>query len=151
KSFHSSDKMDIPKAPGLGLLLERLHYDDYYDKLDAKKAGFLPLADWGEEVETSIEKLKMEQIVSEIMQTEIATQSMMAWLVNLKYHDFLVATSEGTEAVSFMRAAAKTVYNAERAAAVERNMEVGRESEEEEGPEVEAVAAPEEQKAVRSR
>ncbi|GMR41075.1 hypothetical protein PMAYCL1PPCAC_11270, partial [Pristionchus mayeri] len=147
KSFHSSDRIDIPKAPGLGLLLERLHYD-WYDKNLPTHADFLPLTNWGEEVETAIEKLKKEQIVSEIMQTEIATQSMMSWLVDMNHHDFLDPTSEGTETTPFVTGAAKTAKEAFLSASAERNEDVKGESEEEERPEVEAVAAPGEQEAA---
>ncbi|GMR32431.1 hypothetical protein PMAYCL1PPCAC_02626, partial [Pristionchus mayeri] len=140
KSFHSSDRMDIPKAPGLGLLLDRLHYGKY-DRQFANKDGRLPLTDWGEDVETSIEKLKMEKIVSQILQTEISTQSMMMWLSDLNQHKFLDPTSEGTEQTDSVTEAAKTAQEAEGAASAGRNEEV---KEEEERPEVEAVAAAEE-------
>lgn len=64
--------MDIPKAPGLGLLLERLHYENYDRRFNKSHAS---LEDLGEETENLILKLRDELIVSEILSTECTTQS----------------------------------------------------------------------------
>uniref|UniRef100_A0A8R1UJ34 Pseudouridylate synthase 1 homolog n=1 Tax=Pristionchus pacificus TaxID=54126 RepID=A0A8R1UJ34_PRIPA len=118
KSFLSSDRLDIPKAPGLGLLLDRLHYDKY-DRQFGNKEPHLPLSNWGDEIETAIDKFKMEKIVSEIMSTEITTQSMMMWLTDLNQHNFLDPTDDGIKQADFVTGAAKKAKEAVRAASAE--------------------------------
>ncbi|VDM47707.1 unnamed protein product [Toxocara canis] len=86
RSFESA-RMDVPKAPGLGLLLEQVHYD-HYDKKFAKTHE--KLGDWGEEVEAKIADARQRLIISEILRQEIASQSMMNWLSDLVKHDFTV-------------------------------------------------------------
>lgn len=65
-------QMDVPKAPGLGLLLEKVHYD-HYDKKFAKTHE--KLGDWGEEIEAKISDVRQRLIVKEILQQEISSQS----------------------------------------------------------------------------
>lgn len=70
KSFEKT-RMDIPKAPGNGLLLEKLHYESY-DKKFGKTHE--PLSEWGEEVDARIQKNKSERILGEILNNEIKEQ-----------------------------------------------------------------------------
>ncbi|GMT32940.1 hypothetical protein PFISCL1PPCAC_24237, partial [Pristionchus fissidentatus] len=128
KSFVCADRMDVPKAPGLGLLLERLHYDKY-DKQFGNKEPHSPLTNWGEKVEEAIEKLKNEKIVSEVMQTEMQTQSMMMWLSDLNQHNFLDPTDDGSKPAEFVTGAARMAKEAERAASAEREANGGEEME----------------------
>lgn len=63
--------MDIPKAPGNGLLLEQLHYERYdskYGKTHAK------LNDWGEEINKKILEAREKLIIKEMLSNECATQ-----------------------------------------------------------------------------
>uniref|UniRef100_A0A915BXU2 Pseudouridylate synthase 1 homolog n=1 Tax=Parascaris univalens TaxID=6257 RepID=A0A915BXU2_PARUN len=90
RSFESI-RMDVPKAPGLGLLLEKVHYD-HYDKKFAKTHE--KLGDWGEEIEAKISDVRQRLIVNEILQQEISTQSMMNWLSDLVKHDFTVSPED---------------------------------------------------------
>ncbi|EYC09282.1 hypothetical protein Y032_0061g3256 [Ancylostoma ceylanicum] len=80
-----SDRVDVPKAPGLGLLLERVHYD-VYDRKHAKTHE--PLTDWGPEVEARVKEVKFELITKEILISELRHQSMLQWLADLVRHDF---------------------------------------------------------------
>ncbi|KHJ80226.1 tRNA pseudouridine synthase A [Oesophagostomum dentatum] len=80
-----SDRVDVPKAPGLGLLLERVHYD-FYDKRHEKTHE--PLTDWGPEAEARISEVKFELITKEILITELRQQCMLQWLADLVHHDF---------------------------------------------------------------
>lgn len=64
--------MDVPKAPGLGLLLERLHYASYDKRFNKTHAS---LEDLGEEIENQVLKIRDELIISEILSTECQTQS----------------------------------------------------------------------------
>ncbi|PIO66071.1 hypothetical protein TELCIR_12231 [Teladorsagia circumcincta] len=80
-----SERVDVPKAPGLGLLLERVHYD-LYDRKHAKTHE--PLTDWGSAVEARVEEVKFELITKEILLSELRHQSMLQWLADLVRHDF---------------------------------------------------------------
>jgi tRNA pseudouridine38-40 synthase len=64
--------MDVPKAPGLGLLLERLHYENYERRFGKSHSS---LENLGDETENNILKIRDELIVSEILSTECMTQS----------------------------------------------------------------------------
>lgn len=70
KSFESK-RMDVPRAPGLGLLLEKLHYD-VYEKRYSEIHG--SLNDWGEEIESNVKNFRDEYIVSEILKAECSSQ-----------------------------------------------------------------------------
>ncbi|KAI6191616.1 TRNA pseudouridine synthase A, mitochondrial [Aphelenchoides bicaudatus] len=96
KSFESK-RMDVPKAPGLGLLLERLHYESYDKKFGKSHASMENL---GEEVENRILQIRDELIVNEILSTECTTQSMMNWLSTLGNHNF-ATDPEATAKPSF--------------------------------------------------
>uniref|UniRef100_A0A1I7X478 Receptor-like protein 12 n=1 Tax=Heterorhabditis bacteriophora TaxID=37862 RepID=A0A1I7X478_HETBA len=77
--------IDVPKAPGLGLVLERVHYENY-DRRHEKTHQ--PLSFWGDEVEEKIQEVKFDLITKEILESEIRQQSMMQWLADLVHHDF---------------------------------------------------------------
>ncbi|CAD6191562.1 unnamed protein product [Caenorhabditis auriculariae] len=85
KSFEGK-RLDIPMAPGLGLLLERTHYDSYDRKHSATHE---PLTFWGDIVEAEAERVKFELITKEMLETELLTQGMMKWLTDLNSHDYL--------------------------------------------------------------
>ncbi|KAI6173465.1 TRNA pseudouridine synthase A, mitochondrial [Aphelenchoides besseyi] len=84
-------QMDVPKAPGLGLLLERLHYENY-DRKYAKTHS--SLNDWGPTIENEVLRIRNELIVNEILGTECQTQSMMMWLSSLPSHDFACSSED---------------------------------------------------------
>ncbi|TKR92090.1 hypothetical protein L596_006806 [Steinernema carpocapsae] len=86
RSFESQ-RMDVPKAPGLGLLLEQVHYAQY-DKRWSKTHETVDT--WGDEIEAKIKKIKDELIVKEIVNTEMKTLSMFNWLQNLPSHNYTV-------------------------------------------------------------
>ncbi|CAD5229292.1 unnamed protein product [Bursaphelenchus okinawaensis] len=84
KSFESR-RMDVPRAPGLGLLLEKLHYDVYETRFSQSHGS---LNDWGEETEEAVKNFRDEYIVSEILKGECQTNQMMLWLSTLVQHRF---------------------------------------------------------------
>lgn len=71
-----------PTAPGLGLMLERLHFDHY--------ANFYRTHDplTFDEFDEEVEKFRREQIYPLIVETEINEQSMVQWLEYLCIHLF---------------------------------------------------------------
>ncbi|MFH4982694.1 hypothetical protein AB6A40_009403 [Gnathostoma spinigerum] len=79
-------RMDVPRAPGLGLLLEKLHYKRYDEKYSATHEK---LDDWGEEVDKKTSDVREKLIMSEILRQECSTDSMMLWLSDLFRHNFI--------------------------------------------------------------
>lgn len=71
-----------PTAPGLGLMLERLHFDQYSNMYkDHDPLTF-------EEFDDDVEKFRREQIYPFIVETEIRERSMVEWLEYLCIHLF---------------------------------------------------------------
>lgn len=79
------DKVDIPKAPGLGLVLETVHFEKYNRRFG--NDGIHESLDWTEK-EGNIEAFKKEHIYPTIIQTEIEEKSMSSWLATLSIHDY---------------------------------------------------------------
>ncbi|XP_040579191.1 pseudouridylate synthase 1 homolog isoform X2 [Lepeophtheirus salmonis] len=78
-------RIDIPRAPGLGLLLEEVHYERYNYKFG--KDGLHDDLKW-ESVKDEVEKFKEDFIFSEIVDTEREEKSMITWMGNLLLHKF---------------------------------------------------------------
>jgi len=89
------DRIDIPRAPGLGLMLDTVHFDKYNQKF--KGDGMHEGLDWEAQTE-AVEKFKEEFIFSDIMETEIAEKSMMSWMAeSLPLHTFVGRHFESEE------------------------------------------------------
>lgn len=99
--------MDVPRAPGLGLILEQVHYQNY-DKFFGNSHG--KLDSLGEEIEARVKQIREEIIISEILQSEVLLNSMMLWLADLPKHDFNInpesETQETRSALAMARAVA---------------------------------------------
>lgn len=63
--------MDIPKAPGNGLMLERLHYDLYEMRFCGEKSYHESMNNWGEEIEGQIANFRREVIFDQILADEV--------------------------------------------------------------------------------
>ncbi|XP_046551411.1 tRNA pseudouridine synthase A-like [Haliotis rubra] len=85
------DKVDVPKAPGVGLMLEQLHYDGYNKRFG--KDGMHEALDWSE-YEEVLEKFKKEHILSHIVQSEKEESVMLKWLGTLHFHKFDIKDEE---------------------------------------------------------
>lgn len=86
KSF-KEEKIDIPTAPGLGLVLNQVHYDRYNKRYgDDGLHEKLIFDDYKEQIEEFAEK----HIISTIVETEIAEKPMMEWVENLSKHSYEV-------------------------------------------------------------
>lgn len=79
------EKLDIPKAPGLGLVLEKLHFDGYNKRYG--NDGQHEALDWSS-IQDKLDKFKEERIFSEIIKTEIEECSMMGWCATLHRHSY---------------------------------------------------------------
>jgi len=88
-------RMDVPKAPGLGLLLDKLHYSRYNKKFGSD--GVHEPMVW-DEYKEQIENFKESFIFSTIYETEQEEQSMMKWLGTLHFHHFEYNSQGNTEA-----------------------------------------------------
>ncbi|KAK2888423.1 tRNA pseudouridine synthase A isoform X1 [Channa argus] len=84
------EKVDIPKAPGLGLVLERVHFDRYNKRFGGD--GLHERLEWDREEEV-IKAFKEAYIYPTIVETECQEGSMVSWMSTLPIHDF-----EGTAA-----------------------------------------------------
>lgn len=86
-------KVDVPKAPGLGLVLERVHFERYNRCFGSD--GFHEPLDWNRE-EDGIAAFKEQHILPSILRTERDEKAMLAWMATLPKHDFR-ATESGVE------------------------------------------------------
>ncbi|XP_064210101.1 pseudouridylate synthase 1 homolog [Anguilla rostrata] len=85
------EKVDIPKAPGLGLVLEKVHFEKY-NKRFGDDGVHEPL-DWTNEEEL-IAAFKEEHIYPTIVDTEQEEKSMLSWMKTLGIHDFEATVTE---------------------------------------------------------
>ncbi|XP_068561979.1 pseudouridylate synthase 1 homolog [Cebidichthys violaceus] len=88
------NKVDVPKAPGLGLVLERVHFDRYNKRFGGD--GLHERLDWDGE-EEAIKGFKEAHIYPTIVETECQEGSMVSWMATLPIHDF-EATATATDA-----------------------------------------------------
>ncbi|XP_037673132.1 tRNA pseudouridine synthase A isoform X2 [Choloepus didactylus] len=86
------EKVDVPKAPGLGLVLERVHFEKYNQRFGGD--GLHEPLDWSEE-EGEIAAFKERHIYPTIISTERHERSMAQWLSTLPVHDFSTTASAG--------------------------------------------------------
>ncbi|BFZ01066.1 hypothetical protein BsWGS_04105 [Bradybaena similaris] len=88
------DKVDIPKAPGLGLVLETLHLDGYNKRFGSD--GVHEPINWTQYQET-LDKFKEEHIISYIVSQEKTERVMFNWLRTLQFHNFDQPRLEGPQ------------------------------------------------------
>ncbi|XP_027627209.1 tRNA pseudouridine synthase A [Tupaia chinensis] len=87
-------KVHVPKAPGLGLVLERVHFEKYNQRFGTD--GLHEPLDWAQE-EARATAFKEQHIFPSIVRTERLERSMAQWLSTLPAHDFSAsATAAGT-------------------------------------------------------
>lgn len=82
---YESQKLDIPIAPGLGLLLEEVHYDRYNARYG--KDGIHKPLEWSA-YEDKIEAFRQKFIIPMVVKTEKTEKSMITWLETLHLHSF---------------------------------------------------------------
>lgn len=79
------EKVDIPRAPGLGLLLDACFFDVYNKKY--KDDPEHPPMGWPE-LDGTIETFKRNFIFSEMVKTEKSEQVILTWLGTLANHSY---------------------------------------------------------------
>lgn len=92
KKAWSSEKINIPKAPGLGLVLDQVHYDRYNYRYG--KDGLHEPLNW-EELENQVNEFKEKYIYPTIIDAEVKDQIVLGWLADrLSTHQFDLAEGE---------------------------------------------------------
>lgn len=84
RSF-KENRLDIPMAPGLGLVLEETHYDGYNNRYG--EDGMHEVLEW-KEYDAPIQEFRDKFINPLIVDTEIVEQPMMRWLETLPFHSY---------------------------------------------------------------
>lgn len=84
KSFEKT-RIDVPMAPGLGLVLEQVHYDNYNARF--KDDGIHEQLEWSD-VEPAIKEFRDNFIYPVIKETELKEQPMLSWLKTLTLHTY---------------------------------------------------------------
>ncbi|XP_059485326.1 pseudouridylate synthase 1 homolog [Neocloeon triangulifer] len=78
-------RLNLPMAPGLGLILQEVHYDKYNKTV--KKLGFHEPLTWEAE-EEAVAKFKKDFILPTIIDGEKNGKSMLNWITTLAMHTF---------------------------------------------------------------
>jgi len=73
----TDDRVNIPRAPGLGLLLDKVHYERYNQRYGTD--GMHETLTW-EEVEKDVEEFKEKHILPTIIDEEIKSEVMLNWI-----------------------------------------------------------------------
>ena len=84
------EKVNIPRAPGLYLILDNVHFDRYNRKFG--EDGVHQRLEWSA-VEERIQEFKERVIYQHIHETELQAAPMAEWLASLNIHDFIDAES----------------------------------------------------------
>lgn len=80
KLAFSRSLVKTPKAPGLGLVLDKLHFNEY-DRL-VETDGLYEKLTW-EECDEALQQFRDRHIDSNIFQTEIVEQPTLEWLYSI--------------------------------------------------------------------
>lgn len=92
------EKLNIPRAPGLYLILDNVHFERYNRKYG--EDGVHQPLEWTA-MEERIQEFKDDVIYLHIHQTEVHSSPMAEWLASLNIHDFI-----DTDSVPLLPAAA---------------------------------------------
>lgn len=88
------ERLDIPMAPGLGLVLDKIHYDRYNQRYG--EDGVHEDLTWVKE-EDKIKEFTENVIIPVIVDTEINKGSMSTWLETLAFHSYDVRQEDKVE------------------------------------------------------
>lgn len=81
----NTDRIDVPRAPGLGLMLEEVHYEKYNKRFG--NDGIHEPLDWSSSKD-NVEQFKKHMVYDDILQTEAKERSMLLWMRVLQIHSF---------------------------------------------------------------
>ena len=80
------ERILVPQAPGLGLVLDNVHYDRYNERYGSDGHGHQALTFQDEEKD--VEEFFKTKIMSTIINTELGDGSMKRWIGRLKTHEY---------------------------------------------------------------
>lgn len=80
-----NSKMLIPQAPGLGLVLDNVHYTRYNDRFGDD--GHHEALNFEDE-EDAVEEFFRKNIISTIIETELKESPMKIWVGRLRKHEY---------------------------------------------------------------
>lgn len=89
------ERIIIPQAPGLGLVLDNVHYPRYNERYGSDGVHEQLLF---EEEDDAIEEFFRDKIMSTIIETELRDNPMADWIGRLKNHSYDVPTKEEQDA-----------------------------------------------------
>jgi len=81
----TEERLDLPMAPGLGLVLDTVHYERYNDRYG--KDGIHNPLTW-EAQEAQVQEFIEREIFSQIYKTEAEQRNMLDWIGTLHYHSY---------------------------------------------------------------
>ncbi|KAH8388185.1 hypothetical protein KR200_009419, partial [Drosophila serrata] len=81
----TEERLDLPMAPGLGLVLDTVHYERYNDRYG--KDGIHKPLTWQAQ-ETKVQEFIEREIFSQIYKTEAEQRNMLDWIGTLHYHSY---------------------------------------------------------------
>ncbi|KAH8409677.1 hypothetical protein KR222_001572, partial [Zaprionus bogoriensis] len=81
----TEERLDLPMAPGLGLVLDTVHYERYNERYG--KDGIHNPLSW-EAQEQQVRQFIEERIYSNIYSTEAEQRNMLDWLSTLHFHSY---------------------------------------------------------------
>jgi tRNA pseudouridine38-40 synthase len=79
------ERLITPQAPGLGLVLDNVHYTRYNERYGAD--GEHEILNWEKEDE-AVEEFFRTNIMSTIIETELRDEPMKRWIGRLKIHEY---------------------------------------------------------------
>ncbi|KAH8310872.1 hypothetical protein KR044_003339, partial [Drosophila immigrans] len=81
----TEERLDLPMAPGLGLVLDTVHYERYNDRYG--KDGIHAALTW-EAQEQQVREFIEKYIFANIYKTEAEQKNLLDWLSTLHYHSY---------------------------------------------------------------
>lgn len=88
-----TQRVDIPRAPGLGLMLDQVHYDTYNNRFG--QDGMHQKLEWSK-TDEKVEKFMQDNVFSDIVRTEVSERNMLKWLQTLGVHNYQARHFENT-------------------------------------------------------
>jgi len=89
-----AQRVDIPRAPGLGLMLDQVHYETYNHRFGGKESMHEKL-EWSR-TDAQVEEFMRKNVYSDIVRTEVGERSMLKWLQTLNIHNYEARHFENT-------------------------------------------------------
>lgn len=89
----TEERLDLPMAPGLGLVLDTVHYERYNERYG--KDGIHNPLTW-ENQETEIQEFIEKKIFANIYRTECEQKPLLDWLETLPLHSYDARREDNT-------------------------------------------------------